>query len=265
MQTASAPSDQGRDRPGRVAGDRRLLQRYREHGDLAARDELFARLMPLARQLALRYRRTREPDDDLLQVASLGLVKAIDRFDLDRGTALSTFAVPTILGELRRYFRDHTWSVRVKRDVKERVLRIEGEAARLSSLLGRSPSVAELAGALGLTDEEVLEAMQAARAYDAASLDERLELARPESGASLMDLLGEEDRRLELVEEGTAVQDAMDALDDRERCILYLRFVKDRTQLEIADALGISQMHVSRLLRGALATLRERATADAPV
>ena len=262
MQTASAPVDQ---RPRRIAEDRRLLQRYRDHGDIAARDELVARLLPLARQLALRYARTREPTEDLLQVASLGLVKAINRFDLERGTALSTFAVPTILGELRRYFRDHTWSVRVKRDIQERVLRIERESARQSSVLGRSPSVAELARDLALTDEEVLEAMEAAGAYAAASLDERLEVAGSETAGSLMDLLGEDDRRLELVEDGSAIQDAMDALDGRERRILYLRFVKDMTQLEIADTLGISQMQVSRLLRSTLATLRERASADVAV
>ncbi len=235
------------------------MHRYREHGDLAARDALITRLMPLARQLAMRYRRSSEPADDLLQVASLGLVKAIDRFDPVRGNAISTFAVPTILGELRRHFRDHTWSMRVSRELQERVLRMERESSRLASMLGRSPLVAELAADLGLSDEQVLEAMDAAAAYQASSLEEQLDRTNDDQGGALYDVLGEDDKRFELVENAAAVDDALIVLDDRERRILHLRFKRDMTQSEIADELGISQMHVSRLLRRALARLRDRA------
>ena len=135
--------------------------RYREHGDLAARDELTRRLMPLARQLAMRYQRKSEPVEDLVQVANLALVKAVDRFDPERGTALSTYAVPTILGELRRYFRDAGWSVHMSRQLQERTLRVERVSERLEARLGRSPSVAELAGEMDLPEEEVLEALGA--------------------------------------------------------------------------------------------------------
>ena len=252
----------GLDRLRRATVDRRLLQRYREHGDLGARDAMVERMMPLARQLAMRYRSSSESPDDLLQVASLGLVKAIDRFDPDRGYAISTFAVPTILGELRRHFRDHTWSMRVSRELQERVLRIERVSSRLASVLGRSPSVTELAADLGLSHEEVLEGMDAAGAYRSASLEEQLDRGNEEQGAALSDMLGEYDERFELVENAAAVDDALIVLDDRERHMLHLRFMKDMTQSEIADALGISQMHVSRLLRRALDRLRERASVE---
>src|SRR5687768_14471723 len=148
--------------------------RYHEHGDVAAGDELIRRLMPLARQLALRYQRKSEPLEDLLQVANMGLVKAIDRFDPERGTTLSTYAVPTILGELRRYFRDSGWSVHVSRQLQERTLLVERVSVRLESRLGRSPSVPELAAEMGLPDEAVVEALDASTAYQTVSLDERL-------------------------------------------------------------------------------------------
>ena len=259
--TAAQPSDPAFDRGRRAAEDRRLALRYRERGDLAARDALVARLMPLARQLALRYRGGAEPADDLFQVASLGLVKAVDRFDPGRGNALSTFAVPTILGELRRHFRDHTWSMRVSRDLQERVLRLERASTELGAALGRSPSVAELSAKLGLPPEEVLEAIDAATAYRTASLEEQLGHGDDAGSAALIDVLGEDDSRLSLVEDAAAVDDAMRVLDERERRILHMRFMRDMTQSQIGDALGISQMHVSRLLRTALATLRERADA----
>ena len=238
------------------------MQRYREHGDHAARDALIERLMPLARQLAMRYRRSNEPTDDLLQVASLGLVKAIDRFDPARGNAISTFAVPTILGELRRHFRDYTWSMRVSRDIQERVLLVERESSRLASALGRSPSIAEIAADLRLSHEEVLEAMDAAGAYQSASLEEQLDRSNDEQGGALLDVLGVDDERFALVEDAAAVDDAFIVLDDRERRIIHMRFMQDMTQSEVADVLGISQMHVSRLLRRALARLRERAMVE---
>ena len=263
--TATAQSSgPASDRPRRAREDRRLLRRYRERGDLAARDALVERLLPLARQLALRYRSTSEPADDLLQVASVGLVKAIERFDPARGTAISTFAVPTILGELRRHFRDHTWSMRVSRELQERVLKLERASNELAPALGRSPSVTELSAKLDLSPEEVLEAIDAAGAYRSASLEEQLGRGDHDGNGALIDVLGSEDSRLTLVEDAAAVDDALLVLEDRDRRILHMRFMRDMTQSQIANALGISQMHVSRLLRKALATLRERAGAGMP-
>jgi RNA polymerase sigma-B factor len=246
----------------RAIDERRLLKRYHEHGDPAAREELIHRLMPLARQLALRYQRKGQPIDDLLQVANMGLVKAIDRFDPDRGNTLSTFAVPTILGELRRYFRDSGWSVHVGRRLQERTMLVERVSERLGSRLGRSPSVHELSAEIGLPAEEVVEALEASSAYQAASLDERL-YDNDGDGTTLIDMLGSEDDGFELVRDRSAAASAMRALDERARHILHLRFAADMTQSQIAAELGVSQMHVSRLLRRALTTLRERAASDA--
>ena len=246
----------------RAVEERRLLLRYREHGDLAAREELTHRLMPLARQLAARYRRRSEPLDDLVQVASLALVKAIDRFDPARGTALSTYAVPTILGELRRYFRDASWSIHVARELQERILLVERVSGELASRLGRSPSVPEVMARVGLSQEEVLEALEASSARRTASLDQTLAPDDDPAGATLADTLSSEEDGFELVEDRAAVASAMRALDDRSRRILRLRFAEDMTQSQIAAELGISQMQVSRLLRRALATLREVAEVE---
>ena len=237
--------------------DRRLLLRYHEHGDQAAREELVERFLPLARQLARRYQRTNEPLDDLMQVASVGLVKAIDRFDPARGTAFSTYAVPTILGELKRYFRDSGWAVHVPRGMQERVMRLDTAAHELHRKLGRSPSAKELGGELGLTEEEVLEAMEAASAYDAVSLEQqRSDTDNGSSADTFQDKLGTEEERYELVEYGATIAPTLKALSARERLILHLRFVEDMTQSEIAERIGVSQMHVSRLIRRSLARLR---------
>jgi len=237
--------------------DRRLLIRFHEHGDATAREELVERFLPLARQLARRYQRHNEPLDDLMQVASMGLVKAIDRFDPARGTAFSTYAVPTILGELKRYFRDSGWAVHVPRGMQERVMKLDQASQELHRKLGRSPSAGELAGELGLTSEEVLEAMEAASAYDAISLEEqRGSEQRDSQEPTYADSLGSEEERYELVEYGATIAPTMKALSERERLILHLRFVEDLTQSEIADRIGVSQMHVSRLIRRALARLR---------
>ena len=192
----------------------------------------------------------------------MALVKAIDRFDPSRGTALSTYAVPTIIGELRRYFRDSTWSVHVVRSLQERVLLVERASAKLGSQLGRSPSVPELSAELDLTDEEVVQALEASTAARPASLDETLE-ADDDTTITLGDTLSKVDDGFALAENRWAVNSAMHTLDDRARAILWLRFEKDMTQSEIAKELGISQMHVSRLLRQALTQLRSVAAVAA--
>ncbi|MFL5849948.1 MAG: SigB/SigF/SigG family RNA polymerase sigma factor, partial [Solirubrobacteraceae bacterium] len=244
----------------RERGDRRLLERA-SAGDQVARAALVERFLPLARQLARRYQRGDEPFDDLVQVASLGLVKAVDRFDLDRGVAFSSYAVPTILGELKRYFRDTGWAVHVPRGLQERVMKVDQTVSKLTIRLGRAPSVADIAEEMGLELEEVLEAMDASQAYDAVSLEAGRDTERPEEG-TIGETLGEEDERLDLVEYGTAIEGTLRALPDRDRLVLKLRFVDDLTQSEIAERIGVSQMQVSRLIRRALERLRTVAEAS---
>lgn len=239
----------------RAEDDRRLLIRYHRHGDDAAREELVRRLLPLARRMARRYRRSEEPLDDLMQVATLGLIKAIDRFDPDRQTAFSSYAVPTMLGELKRYFRDNGWAVHVPRGMQERVMKVDGATKDLARSLGRSPSVGELAESLGMDPELVLEAMQAATAYDAVSL-EAFRFGDEGDGETYAESIGMEDERFELVEYGASIAPTLAALPARDRTVLRLRFVEDLTQAEIAERVGVSQMHVSRLIRRALERLR---------
>jgi RNA polymerase sigma-B factor len=238
-----------------LADERKLLERYAQDRDPSVREELVERFMPLARRLAARYRGDKEPLEDLVQVASLGLVKALDRFEPERGVAFSSYAVPTILGELKRHFRDRGWSVRVPRDLQERIAKVERAAAQLPARLGRAPSVNELAERLDLDPEEVLEAMEAAQAHHAMSLDAQQAMEEGE-GIAMGDRLGEEDPGYETVEYGAAIEGALSGLSTRDRMVLHLRFVEDMTQTQIADRVGVSQMHVSRILRSALAELR---------
>ena len=231
----------------------KLFQRYQRDGELAAREQLISRFLPLARNLARRYAGAGVPLDDLVQVACVGLVKAIDRFEPDRGAAFTSYAVPTVVGELRRHFRDSSWALHMPRSMQERVLEIRGTVERLSGELGRSPTPGQVASDVGRPLEEVLEAMQAGDAYTAVSLDSPL---RIDQDITVADSLGEIDERFELAEHGPAITDALNALPERERSIVYLRFVKDLTQTEIAERLGISQMHVSRLIRLALERMR---------
>ena len=236
--------------------DRQLLVRYHEHGDTAARDMLVERFMPLARQLAQRYRRRDEPIDDLLQVASVGLVKAVDRFDPSRGTAFSTYAVPTIVGELKRYFRDTGWALHVPRGMQERALHLDQVSEELNQRLGRAPSTSELARELGLTSEEVLLTMDAGSAIQSASLDEQQSNMGDSAAPTHADSLGRQDERFDLVELGATIAPRITRLGSREQLILRLRFVEDLTQSEIADRIGVSQMQVCRLLRRSLEELR---------
>lgn len=240
---------------GRMGTDE-LFEQWRERGDRRARDELVERFLPLARKLARRYVGAREPFDDLLQVASLGLVKAVDRFDPERGVAFSSFAVPTILGELKRYFRDLGWSVHVPRGAQETALRVEDACQKLTTKNGRAPSVGLLAEYMELSIEDVLEALEAGAAHHSVSLDTPHEDGDGGSG-TLGDTFGEEDDRFELVEASVTIAAAARALSPRERRVLALRFVEDQTQTQIAELIGVSQMQVSRILRGALDKLRE--------
>ena len=233
-----------------------LFERWRRHQDRQARDELIERFLPLARKLARRYAQSSEPYEDLVQVACLGLVKAVERFDPDRGFAFSSFAVPTIVGELKRYFRDTAWALHVDRGAQERARKITDAQQKMSSTTGRMPTVDELAQYLEFTQEEVLEGLQTAEAYGAVSLDAPISNEDDEE-TSRLDALGHEDRQLGLVDDHATIFAAARHLPTREREILYLRFGEDLTQSEIADRVGVSQMQVSRLLRRSLHRLRE--------
>jgi RNA polymerase sigma-B factor len=233
-----------------------LFQRWRRHKDRQARDELIERFLPLARKLARRYVQSTEPYEDLVQVASLGLVKAVERFDPDRGFAFSSFAVPTIVGELKRYFRDTAWALHVDRGAQERARKITDAQQKLSSRSGRMPTVDELAQYLEISQEEVLDGLQTAEAYGAVSLDAPLSNEDDEE-SSRLDAIGGADERLELVDDHATIFAAARHLPTREREILYLRFGEDLTQSEIAERVGVSQMQVSRLLRRSLHRLRD--------
>jgi RNA polymerase sigma-B factor len=257
---ASAP-----ERPRGSERERRELEvLWRNRKDEAARAALVARFMPLARSLARRYERSSESLDDLLQVASLGLVKAIDRFDPERGNAFVSFAVPTILGELRRYFRDCCWDVHVPRGTQERTLKLEDAERRLTLDRGRAPSVAELAEYMEIDSEQVLDAMAASQAYGALSLDAPRSSMTGEPATTYAELLGDIDERFTLVEDRVTIARALEHIPERERVALQLRFVEDLTQSEIAARIGVSQMQVSRLLRHALEQLRILTRASEP-
>jgi RNA polymerase sigma-B factor len=232
-----------------------LFRAWQQDGDRRAREALVARFTPLARSLARRYDRSSEPFEDLLQVAMLGLLKAIERFDPDRGNAFASFAVPTILGEMRRYFRDSGWSVHVPRSLKERSLQVGEAQEALTRERGRAPTVGELATYLELSVEEVGEALQTARAYDVTSLDAP-RCGEDGESQSYEETIGQTDRRYELVELDATISSAIDEIPARERRILHMRFVEELTQAEIAARIGISQMQVSRLLRRSLDRLR---------
>jgi RNA polymerase sigma-B factor len=251
--------------PNGVVGDqaesRELFVRWQRDGDARAREELVRRFLPLARKLARRYSGAHEPFEDLLQVASLGLVKAIDRFDIDRQTAFSSFAVPTILGELKRYFRDLGWSVHVPRGAQELALKVEEAQQKLTSKSGRPPSVPELAEYLELSVQDVLEALETAEAHHAASLDSPRDEGESEGG-TLADAFGQIDERFELIDAKVTIAEAAKHIGQRERRVLLLRFGEDLTQSQIASMIGVSQMQVSRILRRAIAQLSELTQAD---
>ncbi|HET8607955.1 MAG TPA: SigB/SigF/SigG family RNA polymerase sigma factor [Gaiellaceae bacterium] len=244
--------------------DKELLRRYHEHGDLAAREQLIEQYMSLVRSLARRYSYRGEQLEDLVQIGAIGLIKAIDRFDLNRGVELTTYATPNIIGEIKRHFRDRGWSVRVPRGLQELNVQLSRLIEQLTVQLGRSPTIPELAKAASVEEEEVLEALESGRAYSSLSLssgggsDEDGDLDPLES-------LGSVEHQYEVSEDRAVLAPGFRVLDDRERTILHLRFFEGLTQSQIAQQVGISQMHVSRLIRRSLEKIRsEIAVEDEP-
>ena len=241
--------------------DKILLRRYHEEGDLQAREQLIEQYMSLVRSLARRYSYRGEQLDDLVQIGAIGLIKAIDRFDLDRGVELTTYATPNIIGEIKRHFRDRGWAVRVPRGLQELNVQLSKLIETLTVQLARSPTVPELAKAAGVEEEEVLEALESGRAYSSLSLSQG---GGNEDGDEIdpLEMLGEIEHQYEVSEDRAILAPGFKALDDRERAILHLRFFEGLTQSQIAAQIGISQMHVSRLIRRALEKIREEIAAD---
>jgi RNA polymerase sigma-B factor len=245
-----------------LCNEQALWTRLRASGDLRAREELVERHLGLARKLARRYARSPDALDDLVQVAALGLVKAVDRYEPARGYAFATFATPTILGELRRHFRDTRWAVHVPRELQERVQSVTRAQHELTTELGHSPTPNEVAQAVGLSVADVLEAREAARAIESASLD--APVSDPAEGVDVFrETVGMEDPGYELVVDRDSIEPALALLTQRERYTLAMRFDREMTQSEIGARLGISQMQVSRILRDALRRLRTAASPDA--
>jgi len=240
---------------GRAQRDRALFARLRDPHDRVDRDTIIERFLPLARQIAGRYQRPEEPFDDVFQVACFGLVKAVDRFDAARGIAFSSYAVPTIHGELKRHFRDHAWAVRPPRDLQELALRVERVVGALTRDRGHQPSVDDVADAIGVEPEHVLEAMQASGAYRATSLDAP-RAGGDDPGATLGDTVGRIENGFDRAEQRALLSELMRSLTLRERNVIRLRFDHDLTQAEIGERIGVSQMQVSRILRRSFARLR---------
>jgi RNA polymerase sigma-B factor len=241
--------------PGQTDSDQRLFERYLDDTDRVDRDAIVERSLPLARHYAARYQRSDEPFDDVFQVACYALVKAVDRFDLQRGVAFSSYAVPTITGEIKRHFRDRTWAVRVPRDLQDLALRVDRVTGQLNRELGRQPKVEEVARAINGEPEEVLEALEASSAYRATSL-ETPRTVGDETADTIGDNIGTIDDGFERAEQRAHLHALMRSLTPRQRDVIRLRFEDDLTQAEIGERIGVSQMQVSRILRQAIARLR---------
>jgi RNA polymerase sigma-B factor len=243
------------------AGDRELLRRYHESGDLEARQQLIEQYLPLVRSLARRYANRGEQLEDLVQVGSIGLIKAIDRFDVDRGVELTTYAAPNIIGEIKCHFRDKGWSIRVPRGLQELNVRLSQLLERLTVELERSPTIPELAKAAGVTEEEVLEALESGQAYSTVSLSAPSGRARTGSARSRLWASSSTSTRSARI---NRLAPGLEVLDERERLIIHMRFWEGLTQSQIAARIGISQMHVSRLIRRALEKVRDEIGAGKP-
>ena len=242
--------------------DKVLLRRYHEHGDLAAREQLIEQYMSLVRSLARRYSYRGEQLEDLVQIGAIGLIKAIDRFDIDRGVELTTYATPNIIGEIKRHFRDKGWSVRVPRGLQELNVQLSRLIEQLTVQLGRSPTIPELAKAADVEEEEVLEALESGRAYSSLSLSGGGGAGDDDGDLDPLESIGTEEHAYEVSEDRAVLAPGFRVLDDRERKILHLRFFKGLTQSQIAQQVGISQMHVSRLIRRSLEKIREEIAAE---
>ncbi|MFL5916257.1 MAG: SigB/SigF/SigG family RNA polymerase sigma factor [Gaiellaceae bacterium] len=241
--------------------DKILLRRYHEDGDLQAREKLIEQYMSLVRSLARRYSYRGEQLEDLVQIGAIGLIKAIDRFDLERGVELTTYATPNIIGEIKRHFRDKGWSVRVPRGLQELNVQLSRLVEQLTVQLARSPTIPELAKAAGVEEEEVLEALESGRAYTSLSLSVGGG-GGDDDDLDPLESLGTEEHEYELSEDRAVLAPGFKVLDDRERTILQLRFFEGLTQSQIAQQVGISQMHVSRLIRRSLEKIRETIAED---
>jgi RNA polymerase sigma-B factor len=240
--------------------DKILLRKYHEEGDLHAREQLIEQYMSLVRSLARRYSYRGEQLEDLVQIGAIGLIKAIDRFDLERGVELTTYATPNIIGEIKRHFRDKGWSVRVPRGLQELNVQLSRLIEQLTVQLGRSPTIAELSKASGSTEEEVLEALESGRAYSSLSLSTGG--GDGEDDLDPLESIGTEEHQYEVSEDRAVLAPGFRVLDERERKILQLRFFDGLTQSQIAQQVGISQMHVSRLIRRSLEKIRDEIAAD---
>lgn len=248
------PSNKGK-KPSKAEIDA-LFQSYKEDRNPETKSRIVDAYLDLVRSLARRFANRGEPLDDLVQVGSMGLLKAIDRFDPDRNIQFTTYAVPTIVGELRRYFRDRAATIRVPRGLRERSHVLNTAIQHFLQDNGRTPTVAEISGITGISEEDVIEGLESNEATNLASLDSRTD----EGELSLLDVVGDEDKTLKLLDERLSLAGAMSNLDEREKRLLYLRFIEGLSQSEIAERLGISQMHVSRLLRQTLQSLRSELT-----
>src|SRR3712207_4963820 len=246
-----------------AADDKILLRRYHENGDLAAREQLIERYMSLVRSLARRYSYRGEQLEDLVQIGAIGLIKAIDRFDLDRGVELTTYATPNIIGEIKRHFRDKGWSVRVPRGLQELNVQLSRLIEQLTVQLGRSPTISELAKAAGSTEEEVLEALESGRAYSSLSLSSGGGGGDGDEELDPLESIGEEEHEYEVSEDRAVLEPGFRALEDPARTVLHLSFLQGPTQSQIAAQVGISQMHVSRLIRRSLEKIRDEIAAEA--
>ena len=246
MSTASAPAED----------IKQLFKRLRRDGDPRAREELVSRFLPLAKRLAARYHGAGEPYDDLVQVASLGLVKAVDRFDVVRGVSFTSYAVPTIAGELKRHFRDNSWAVHVPRGLRDRALQVHATIKELSERTGERPPNDELAERLSMSDGQVDDALGALGAFDAISLDGPAYQGSEADAQTRGDTVGVMDSDYELAEDRATLERALKQIPCRDRQVLHMRFMEDRTQSDIAAHIGVSQMQVSRILRSAMERLR---------
>ncbi|MDI6713005.1 MAG: SigB/SigF/SigG family RNA polymerase sigma factor [Anaerosomatales bacterium] len=239
------------------ARTRELFRRYRENGDEAARDELVSMYLNLVRYLASRFRNRGEPLDDLVQVGTIGLIKAIDRFDVDRDVEFTTYATPTIVGEIKRHFRDKGWAVKVPRRLQELSFKVNQSLDSLTQELKRAPTIEEIAERVGASAEEVLEALESSEAYNFVSLESDRNSDSQDSTFSILEYVGKNDHLIDVVEDRATLAEGLKQLSPLEQQVLYLRFFEGLTQTDIASRLGVSQMQVSRMLRKTLRVLRE--------